>query len=81
MQGMTRQWTIARMDLFIALVMGSRIKLLGVLYAGPQHTIHGDIKVVTVPTLQKPVSVAAIPINLGVVIKAEQLNAFEGRLK
>lgn len=64
-----------------ALVMGSRIKLLGVLYAGPQHTIQGDIQVVTVPTLQKPVSVAGIPNNLGIVIKAEQLNAFEGMLK
>ncbi len=64
-----------------ALVMGSRIKLLGVLYAGPQHTIHGDIEVVTVPTQQKPIAVATIPINLGIVIKAEQLSAFEGKLK
>ena len=64
-----------------ALVMGSRIKLLGVLYAGPQHTIHGDIQVVTVPTLQKPVSVAGIPNNLGIVIKADQLKAFEGMFK
>ncbi|MDP3089945.1 MAG: serine protease [Nitrospira sp.] len=63
-----------------ALVMGSRIKLLGILYAGPQHTIHGDIQVVTVPTQQKPISVAAIPNNLGIVIKADQLNAFEGML-
>lgn len=64
-----------------ALVMGSRIKLLGILYAGPQHTIHGDIQVITVPTQQKPISVAAIPNNLGIIIKADQLNAFEGMLK
>ena len=64
-----------------ALVMGSRIKLLGILYAGPQHTIHGDIKIVTVPTQQKPISIAAIPNNLGIIIKASQLNAFEGMLK
>jgi Trypsin-like peptidase domain len=64
-----------------ALVMGSRIKLLGILYAGPQYTVHGEIKVVTVPTQQKPISVANIPNNLGIVIKAEQLNAFEGKLK
>ena len=63
-----------------ALVVGSRIKLLGILYAGPQHTIHGDIQVVTVPIQQKPISVAAIPNNLGIVIKADQLNAFEGML-
>ena len=28
----------------------SRIKLLGVLYAGPQHTVEGEVKVVLVPT-------------------------------
>lgn len=61
-------------------VYRSRIKLLGVLYAGPQHTIQGDIQIVTVPTQQKPISVATIPNNLGIIIKAEQLNAFEGRL-
>jgi hypothetical protein len=61
--------------------MGSRIKLLGILYAGPQYTVHGEIKIVTVPTQQKPISVANIPNNLGIVIKAEQLNAFEGKLK
>jgi hypothetical protein len=64
-----------------AVNVGSRIRLLGVLYAGPQHTVEGDIKVVTVPTVQKPVAVAMIPNNLGIVIKAEQLNAFEGKLK
>lgn len=56
----------------------SRIKLLGVLYAGPQHTVEGEVKVVFVPTQQKAVSIAGIPNNLGVVIKAEQLLAFEG---
>ncbi|TCT24247.1 S1 family peptidase [Thiobaca trueperi] len=63
------------------LFVGSRIMLLGVLYAGPQHTIQGDIQVVTVPTLQKQISVAAIPNNLGIVIKSSQLNVFEGMLK
>lgn len=59
----------------------SRIKLLGVLYAGPQHTIAGDIQIVTVPTQQKAVSVACIPNNLGIIIKAEQLLAFENMFK
>src|SRR5687767_4257067 len=31
-------------------VGGSRIKLLGVLYAGPQHTVKGEVKIVHVPT-------------------------------
>lgn len=60
---------------------GSRIKLLGVLYAGPQHTVEGEIRVVLVPTQQRAVSIAAIPNNLGIIIKADQLNAFEGMLK
>lgn len=59
----------------------SRIKLLGVLYAGPQHTVEGEIKVVLVPTQQKAVSVAGIPNNLGIMIRSEQLNAFEGMFK
>jgi hypothetical protein len=57
---------------------GSRIRLLGVLYAGPVHTITGEVRVVEVPTNQAPVAVAGIPNNLGVVIKASQLLAFEG---
>tara|TARA_R110002020_G_scaffold228246_1_gene438963 strand:+ start:65 stop:883 length:819 start_codon:yes stop_codon:yes gene_type:complete len=64
-----------------ALVMGARIKLLGILYAGPQHTVHGDVQVVTVPTQQRAVTVAGIPNNLGIIIKAEQLLEFEGKLK
>lgn len=59
----------------------SRIKLLGILYAGPQHTVEGEVKIVLVPTQQKAVSVAGIPNNLGIIIKAEQLNAFEGMFK
>lgn len=62
-------------------VGGSRIKLLGVLYAGPQHTVEGEVKIVYVPTQQKAVTVAGIPNNLGIVIKAEQLHAFEGMFR
>ena len=61
--------------------MGSRIKLLGVLYAGPQHTVQGDVLIVPVATQQKAITVAGIPNNLGIIIKAEQLLAFEGKLK
>ena len=54
------------------------IKLLGVLYAGPQHTVQGEVKIV--PIQQKAIAVSGIPNNLGMVIKAEQLLAFEGML-
>ncbi len=56
----------------------SRIKLLGVLYAGPQHTVEGEIKIVMVPTQQKAVAIAEIPNNLGIIIKSERLIDFEG---
>jgi len=55
----------------------SRIKLLGILYAGPQHTIEGEIKIMPVAIQQKAVAVAAIPNNLGIIIKSELLLSFE----
>jgi hypothetical protein len=58
-------------------VVGTRIKLLGILYAGPQHTVEGEIRIVKVPTLDRPVSVSTIPNNLGIVVKARKLDAFE----
>jgi hypothetical protein len=61
-----------------ATVIGSRIALLGVLYAGPQFTAKGELEIVTVPTEHKVVSRALIPINLGLVIKATRLADFEG---
>ena len=60
---------------------GGRIKLLGVLYAGPQHTVTGDIQIIKVPTLEKPVSIQSIPNNLGMVIKSKNLIALENMLK
>lgn len=55
----------------------SRLALLGVLYAGPQYTAEGQIKVVPIPTDMKPVPVTHMPTNLGYVIKAERLREFE----
>lgn len=55
----------------------SRIKLLGILYAGPQHTVEGEVQIVHVPTQQRAVAIAGIPNNLGIIIKAERLDAFE----
>ena len=59
-------------------VIGSRIALLGILYAGPQFTAEGELEIVTVPTQQRVVSRALVPINLGVVIKATRLADFQG---
>lgn len=60
-----------------SLVMGTRIKLLGILYAGPQHTASGDIILAPVPTHNKPMSLTSMPNNLGYVIKAFELNELE----
>lgn len=64
----------------------TRVLLLGVLYAGPQMSISGEVKVISVPTAnQKVISQSCIPNNLGFVIKAECINGFrsilEGYLK
>lgn len=55
----------------------SRIILLGALYAGPQHTATGEIKVINVPTSQKAISISSIPNNLGLVIKSERIKELE----
>nr|WP_283105269.1 serine protease [Shewanella seohaensis] len=57
--------------------MGTRIKLLGVLYAGPQHTASGEIVLKPVPTSNVPMSLTSMPNNLGYVIKATELGAIE----
>jgi hypothetical protein len=61
-------------------VIGSRVKLLGVLYAGPQFTAEGKIVVTTVPTANTPVAITSLPFNLGFVIRASELRAFEALL-
>ncbi|TLS52517.1 trypsin-like peptidase domain-containing protein [Paenibacillus antri] len=58
--------------------VGNRIKLLGVLYAGPQHTVTGEIQVVNIPTTNVPISRSTIPNNLGYIIKAKKLLNFKG---
>ena len=57
--------------------MGTRIKLLGILYAGPQHTASGEIVLAPVPTQNNPMSFTSMPNNLGYVIKATELDALE----
>lgn len=63
-----------------SLVVGTRIKLLGVLFAGPQHTATGEIAIQNIPTASKPVAISRIPNNLGLVIKADRLLEFEVHL-
>jgi len=55
----------------------SRIMLIGILYAGPQHTAQGEIHVMPIPTSVQPVAISRIPTNLGYCVKAVQLLHFE----
>lgn len=55
----------------------SRIKFLGILYAGPQYTVTGKIRIVAVPTQNVPIAVSHIQNNLGIIIKSSKLRAFE----
>ena len=62
-------------------VGGRRVILLGVLYAGPQHTATGEIQIITVPNLHQPVAVSRIPNNLGIVIKSDRILELEQLFK
>lgn len=62
-------WSSRKGDMFA----GTRIKLLGLLYAGPLHAASGEIRIINVPTQQRAVAVSNIPMNLGFVIKSQRL--------
>ena len=54
----------------------SKTFLLGILYAGFMHTANGEIDVVEIPQTQIAMVSTSIPNNLGIVIKAKELNEF-----
>lgn len=56
-----------------------RILLLGTLYAGPQHTVTGNIEIV--PIANKAIATSLIPNNLGYVIKHYRILELEQLLK
>lgn len=65
----------------IDLSAGDRIIFLGILYAGPQHNTKGEIEIIDVPTIQKPITISRIPNNLGLIIKSERLLELENKIK
>ncbi|WP_427872345.1 S1 family peptidase [Flavobacterium sp. MMS24-S5] len=60
-------------------VGGSRLYLLGVLYSGPQYSINGTVTK-SQPGSQADKTESQIPMNLGYVIKASEILAFEALL-
>lgn len=59
--------------------VGTRIYLLGVLYGGVEMIAQGILHYANLPNL--PVPVTNIPINLGLMIKAERILEFESMIK
>ena len=57
----------------------NRAILLGILFAGPQYTATGEI--LMSPNLQRPIAVSQIPVNLGLIIKADRILELEGLFK
>jgi hypothetical protein len=64
-----------------ALYPGNRTYLLGVMYAGPQMTVQGEIELVKGPIDKSAIVNTNIPINLGMVIKSNKLLDFKKILK
>jgi hypothetical protein len=56
---------------------GTRLKLLGILYAGPQHTVTGELQIVAAPTRRDIQAISRIPNNLGMVIQSSRLRHLE----
>lgn len=63
------------------IVIGSRVKLLGILYAGPIYNAQGEVKVVPIPQATKVVAITGMPNNLGYVIKSSELKSIEEKLR
>jgi hypothetical protein len=59
----------------------SRVILMGVLFAGPQHVAKGEIQTIDIPLQQVPVSLSRISNNLGFVVKSIKLNDFRATLE
>lgn len=59
--------------------MGQRVNLIGILYAGPQHTTTGEIVFENIST--NPKAILKIPNNLSVVIKANRIKELEKKMK
>ncbi|MDP9025443.1 MAG: serine protease [Candidatus Eremiobacteraeota bacterium] len=61
-------------------ILQRRFGLLGVLYAGPQHTVEGTIIVESIPTAVRSVPISRIPMNLGFCVKAHRILDFMPQL-
>lgn len=64
------------------LIVGkTRALLLGILYAGPQMIATGEIKVVDMPMVNRPITETKLMLNLGYVISSSKILDFEPIIK
>jgi hypothetical protein len=56
-------------------VIGSRVIFLGVLYSGPTFQPDGTIVIKNIPTVNVPVTVVNMMMNLGYIIKAKEVSS------
>jgi Trypsin-like peptidase domain len=64
-----------------ATIIGSRFYFLGILYGGPEYSVTGEIRIVTIPQKQDTLALTKIPINLGNVIRSSKILDFEDILR
>lgn len=64
-----------------AINVGTRLSLVGIVYAVAQHTVHGELKILDIPASKATVAQTLIPNNLGVTIHARKLLDFEKLLQ
>lgn len=59
------------------IAIGNRLIFLGILYAGPQQTVTGEIATKVIPTSAVPVPVTNVMMNLGYAVKSQRLLDFK----
>ena len=59
----------------------ARVELLGVLYAGYERRVNGEIRVMDIPTTLIPMATTNIPINVGKVIRSQEILEMESPLE
>lgn len=57
--------------------LGSRLIFLGILYAGPQQAVTGEIGTRVIPTSVVPVPITNVMMNLGYAVKSQRLLDFK----
>lgn len=59
------------------IAIGNRLMFLGILYAGPQQSVTGEIVTRVIPTSAVPVPVTNVMMNLGYAVKSQRLLDFK----